>query len=222
MSASLDPKKRLLVVEDHPLFRAMLVQLITQELEMVVCGETDNIRDAMGLIEELRPDAAIVDLTLAGSGGLELLKDVKARHIRLSVLVLSMHPESLYAERVLRAGARGYITKQESPAEVANAIRTVLDGGIHLSKQITATLLERLRHADAAFRPSGVDLLSDREIEVYQLIGYGLNSREIALRLDLVTTTVDSYRARIKEKLGIRNAAMLYQRAAQWVVDQGV
>lgn len=215
-------KKRILIVEDHPLFRAMLVQLIDKELGMMVCGEASNIRDAMAIIEQTRPDAAIVDLTLEGSSGLELIKDVKARKIRLPVLVLSMHEEGLYAERVLRAGAKGYISKNESPAEVIEAIRRVIAGRIYVSERVTGAILGRLGQADKAMEPSGVDILSDREIEVFQLVGRGLNSREIAARINLGPSTVDSYRARIKDKLGIKNAAELYQRAAQWVTERNV
>lgn len=215
-------KKKILIVEDHPLFRAMLVELIDQELGMTVCGEADNIQDALTIIEQTLPDAAIVDITLSGSSGLELIKDLKARNIRLPVLVLSMHEESLYAERALRAGAKGYISKEESPSEVVAAIRTVMAGRIYVSERVTGTILERLGYADQAVQPSGVDLLSDREIEVFQLVGRGLNSREIAGRLNLGPTTVDSYRARIKEKLGIKNAAELYQRAAQWVAERSL
>ena len=216
------PKKKILIVEDHPLFRAMLVQLISQELGMMVCGEADNIKDALTLIGRTHPDAAILDLTLRGSSGLELIKELKAQDIGLPVLVLSMHAEKLYAERVLRAGAKGYVSKQESPAEVVEAIRKVLDGHIYTSERVTETILKRLGRADKAVQPSGVDLLSDREIEVFQLVGRGLNSREIAGQLNLGATTVDSYRARIKEKLGIRNAAELYQRAAQWLAESGL
>ena len=213
-------KKKILIVEDHPLFRAMLVQLIWQELGMTVCGEADHIAEAMTLIEQTRPDGAIVDLALPGSSGLELLKNLKARNLRLPVLVLSMHAETLYAERVLRAGAKGYIAKEESPEAVAEAIRTVMAGKVYVSKRVAGTILERLGQADEAVRPSGVDLLSDREIEVFQLVGRGLNSREIAEPLNLGPSTVDSYRARIKEKLGIKNAAELYQRAAQCVAGE--
>ena len=212
-------KKKVLIVEDHPLFRAMLVQLIGQELGMMVCGEADNIKDALTVIERTHPDAAIVDLTLRGSCGLELVKELKARDIGLPVLVLSMHAESLYAERALRAGAKGYVSKQESPAEVAEAIRKVVDGRIYVSERVNEAILGRLGRSDKAVPASGIDLLSDREIEVFQLVGRGLNSREIAGRLNLGPTTVDSYRARIKEKLGIRNAAELYQRAAQWIAE---
>jgi DNA-binding NarL/FixJ family response regulator len=209
-------KRKIIIIEDHPVFRAMLAQLIEKELGMTVSGQADNIKEAMTLIEQTLPDAAIVDITLQGSSGLELIKDLKARHNQLPVLVLSMHAERLYAERVLRAGARGYISKEEPPSEVVEAIREVMDGRMYVSKRVNREILERLGHADKAVRPSGVDLLSDREIEVFQLVGRGLNSREIAERLNLGSTTVDSYRARIKEKLGIKNAAELYQRAAQW------
>jgi len=214
--------KKILIVEDHPIFRAMLVQLIKQEPGMKVCGELDNIHEALTVIEQTSPDAAIMDLTLPGPGGLELIKDLKARRLRLPVLVLSMHPERLYAERALRAGARGYISKEASPAEVIAALCKVLSGGIYVSEGISAAILDRLGHADEAMSPSGVDLLSDREIEVFQLIGRGLNSREMAGQLELEPSTVDSYRARIKEKLGIKNAAELYQRAAQWAAERGL
>ena len=139
-------KKKILIVEDHPLFRAMLVQLINQELDLTVCGEADNIKDALRLIEQTLPDAAILDLTLKGPSGLELLKDLKARNVRLPVLVLSMHPESPYAERVLRAGAQGYLSKQAPPAEAVAALRAVMDGRIYLSQCVNQTILDEHRH----------------------------------------------------------------------------
>lgn len=219
---SLPTKKKVLVVEDHPLFRAMLVQLINEEFGMIVCGEADNISDAMEIIDRSLPDVVIVDLTLQGSSGLELIKNLKIRHISLPVLVLSMHSEKLYAERVLRAGAKGYLSKLEPPSEVLLAIRKVAAGGIYVSEVVNAAILSSLGHADDAVRPSGMGLLSDREIEVFQLFGLGLNSREISERTNLGTSTVDSYRARIREKLGIKNAAELYQRAAQWVSEEGL
>ncbi len=192
-------KRKILVVEDHPLFRAMLVQLI----------------------ERTHPDAAIIDLTLAGSSGLELIKDLTTRNFGLPVLVLTMHPERIYAERALHAGAKGFISKEASPAEVLTAIRTLLAGRIYVSRRVNETILQRQGHGGKPVPATGVDLLSDREIEVFQLIGGGLTSREIAGRLRLGPTTVDSYRAQIKEKLGIKNAAELYQRAAQWVAEGG-
>lgn len=221
MTQSRLPKiKRILIVEDHPLFRSILVQLIDQGIGMMVCGEADNIRDALVIIEQQLPDAAIVDLTLAGSSGLELIKDLKARRIQLPVLVLSMHSERLYAERALHAGAKGFISKEEPADEVLAAIRTVIAGGIYVSKYINQKILERQRHEGKPVAASGVDLLSDREIEVYQLIGEGLTSREISTRLGLEPTTVDSYRARIKDKLEIENVAGLYQHATRWVVER--
>jgi DNA-binding NarL/FixJ family response regulator len=215
-------KKKVLIVEDHPLFRGMLVQLVDKALGMMVCGETDNIKDAMTIIGKTNPDVAIVDITLQGSSGLELIKDLKARHIRLPVLVLSMHEERLYAERVLRAGGRGYISKQAPPAEVIAAIRKVMEGGIYLSERFTGAVLERLGQGEKLTRPTEMDLLTDREIEVFQLVGSGMNSREISEQLHLGLTTVDSYRQRIREKLGLKNAAALYQRAAQWVLERGL
>jgi DNA-binding NarL/FixJ family response regulator len=215
-------KKTILIVEDHPLFRAMLVQLINTEIEMAVCCEADNSLDAMALIDKNRPDAAIVDLNLMGTNGLELIKSLKARHIQLPVLVVSMHEERLYAERALRAGARGYISKQEPPTEVVKAIRKVLDGQIYVSERISGVILERLAYTHKAQQPTGMDALSDREIEVFQLVGRGLNAREIAEQLKLGASTVDSYRARIKDKLGIKNAAELCQRAAQWVTENSL
>ena len=143
-------KKKILLVEDHPLFRSMLVQLINQEPGLTVCGEADNVPEALTLIEQTHPDAAIVDLTLVGSNGLDLLKELTARKLPLPVLVLSMHAEEIYAERVLRAGAQGFISKEEPPAEVVAALRTVLAGGLHLGARIKATILERLRHPEEA------------------------------------------------------------------------
>lgn len=209
-------RKRILIAEDHPMFRSMVRQLIEQ-LDMEVCAETDNIQDALALVRQQLPDGLVLDLTLSGSSGLELLKSLRAHDIELPVLVLSMHAESLYAERVLRAGAKGYVSKEASPETVSEAIRTVMAGDMYVSQQVAATIFQRLGKADKAVEESGVDLLSDRELEVFQLIGQGLNSRAMAEKLNLGASTVDSYRARIKDKLGIKNAAELYQRAAQWL-----
>ncbi|MEP6672505.1 MAG: response regulator transcription factor [Chthoniobacter sp.] len=220
--SSTEEKKKILIVEDHPLFRAMLVQLIENDLEMTVCGETDNIKDALALVEKTMPDAALVDITLQGSSGLELIKDLRARDLHFPVLVVSMHEEQLYAERVLRAGARGYISKQEPPLEVVKAIRSVIAGRIYVSERVTGSILEKMDASGKTGGPAGIEVLSDREIEVFQLVGRGLNSREIAQRINLGMTTVDTYRQRIREKLGIRNAAELYQRAVKWVTETGV
>jgi DNA-binding NarL/FixJ family response regulator len=147
--------KKILIVEDHPLFRAMLVQLINQELGLTVCGEADSVQDALRLIEQTRPDAAIVDLILAGSNGLDLIKDLTARHLPLPVLVLSMHAEALYAEQVLRAGAKGFISKEEPPAEVVAALRTVLAGARYFSERVNRTIREQPEPADEAVPLAG-------------------------------------------------------------------
>ena len=208
-------KTRVLLVEDHPLFRAHLALLINKDCDMVVCAECDNIRDAAALTREIAPDIAIVDITLKGASGLEFIKDLAAQGLELPVLVLSMHDETLYAERVIKAGAKGYITKHEAPAEVMLAIRTVMRGDVYLSPRITAKVLKKLSRP--AVEKDGMSLLTDRELEVFHLLGSGRTGREIAGTLGVGGTTVDTYRARIKEKLGITTGAELHHRAAAWV-----
>ncbi|OAI57256.1 LuxR family transcriptional regulator [Verrucomicrobiaceae bacterium SCGC AG-212-N21] len=212
---------KVVLVEDHPMFRERLAQLINKDLQMMVCGEADNILDAMRIIEEMKPDIAIVDITLSGSSGLELIKDLKARNNEVPVLVLSMHDELLYAERALRAGAKGYITKNQASSQVKLAVQTVLGGDVYLSPQMTTRVLRRLSKGTPDMTVSGVASLTDRELEVFRLLGCGHNSREIAQELGLGDATVNSYRFRIREKLGIRNTAELYNQAAQWVKEHG-
>ncbi len=212
---------KVLLVEDHPMFREHLGQLIDRDLGMSICGEADNIRDAMRLILETKPDIAIVDITLHGSSGLELLKDIKAQGLDINVLVLSMHDEELYAERALRAGAKGYITKNEASTEVIEAIRCVMNGDVYASRQMTAKLLERMTQKRGNSELAGMETLADRELEVFQMLGRGKSTREIAQTLNLGESTVETYRARIKEKLQLRSAAELYLRAGQWVRDHG-
>lgn len=213
-------KAKVVLVEDHPMFRERLAHLINKDLLMSVVGEADNIRDAMAVIESTQPDIAIVDISLNGPGGLELIKNLKAQGIKVPVLVLSMHDEALYAERVLRAGASGYITKNEAASEVRAAVQKVLSGDIYLSPTTTSRLLQRLSGTQVQPRASGIDSLTDRELEVFRLLGNGLNSREIADQLGLGETTVNSYRFRIRIKLNIKNAAELYRHAANWVREQ--
>jgi len=212
---------KVLLVEDHPMFREHLGQLIDRDLGMSVCGEADNIRDAMDLIHATRPDIAIVDITLRGSSGLELLKDIKAQGLEINVLVLSMHDEELYAERALRAGAKGYITKNEASTEVIKAIRCVMQGEVYASRQMTARLLERITQRRTPSVLTGMETLADRELEVFQMLGRGRSTREIAQSLSLGESTVETYRSRIKEKLQLRSAAELYLRAGQWVREHG-
>jgi DNA-binding NarL/FixJ family response regulator len=212
-------KRRVVIVEDHPMFREQLRLLIDKEEDLAVCGEADNAISALALIQQVRPDLAIVDITLKGSGGLDLLKDLRCHEIELPVLVLSMHDESLYAERALRAGARGYITKQEASSKVMIAIRQVLNGEIYLDPSV----MRRIVHKVVSKSNSGaapIDRLTDRELEVFELIGEGRTTREIGNRLRVGLTTVDTYRARIKDKLQLENAAQLHAEASRWLVER--
>ena len=208
-------KFRVVLVEDHPMFREQLAQLINKEPGMTVCGEADNIHDARQLIESKAPDIAIVDLTLKGPSGLELIKDLKAKEIDVPILVLSMHDEALYAERVLKAGARGYITKNEVSKEVMTAICAVLRGEIYLPSRIASRILESV--ASGRKGENGVTQLTDRELEVFELIGRGRSTREVSDQLHLGVSTVDTYRARIKAKLHLENSSQLCHEAIRWV-----
>jgi len=214
-SAQIREKVRVVLVEDHPMFREQLAHLINKEPDMSVSGEADNIRDAVQLLESNPADIVIVDLSLKGPSGLELIKDLRARDIDVPVLVLSMHDELLYAERVLRAGARGYITKHETSNEVMAAIRKVLTGEVYLGSRMASRVLENL-----SLRPkaqNGITQLTDRELEVFELIGRGRTTREISGCLHLGVSTVDTYRARIKTKLNLDNASQLSHEAIHWV-----
>ena len=208
------------IVEDHRMFREQIGRLIDKTGDMKVCGGADNIRDGFALIKQLRPAIAIVDITLKGSGGLELLKDLRAHGIGVPVLVLSMHDESLYAERALRAGAKGYITKHQASADVLVAIRQVVNGEVYLNPRFMSRMVSKMvSGADAS--EQSIERLADRELEVFDLIGRGLTSREISARLGLGITTVDTYRSRIKEKLHLANSARLRLEAARWVLERG-
>jgi len=209
-------KRKVVLVEDHPMFRERLAEMINKELGMAVCGEADNIRDAMQLIVSKKPDIALVDITLRGSSGLELIKDLKAQGIDIPVLVLSMHEEDLYAERVLHAGARGYISKHEGAEEVIRAIQKVLGGEVYVSGRINARILQRIGKLGGKAEKPPMELLSDRELEVFQLAGRGMNSREIAKELNLSEGTIDSYRFRIRQKLKFNSSADFYRQAVQW------
>jgi DNA-binding NarL/FixJ family response regulator len=217
-SETLKPVINVLLVEDHPMFRERLATVISKRGDMAVCGEADNVNDALRCAESLHPDIAIVDITLRGSNGLDFLKDLKARGIELPVLVLSMHDEAIYAERVLRAGARGYITKYEASTEVMAAIEQVLNGEVYLSRQMTSRMLGRFaigKKGDA----DDVSALTDRELDVFQRLGHGETARDIASALHVGITTIDTYRARIKEKLGLKNGNELARRAMEWVQE---
>lgn len=220
-SAKTQPPKKatVIIVEDHPMFREQLAHLVNKADDLVVCGEADNIRDGFSLIKRMKPSVAIVDISLKGSNGLELLKDLRAHGMHVPVLVLSMHDESLYAERALRAGARGYITKHEASAKVMTAIRQVLKGEVYLNAQFMSQMMTKLMlKRSVSIDP--IDRLADRELEVFELIGRGLTTREIGDQLHLGMTTVDTYKARIKEKLKLDNVARLRLEASRWVQQQ--
>ncbi len=212
--------RRVLIVEDHPIMRSGLVQLISQDTELFVCGEFEDAGHAFGAIERLKPDIAVIDLSLKGSSGLELIKSIKAAYPKLLMLVLSMYDEALYAERVLRAGAAGYVMKQEATEKVLVAMRKVLSGGIYLSERMSSKFMHQLvgggRTADGG---SLIERLSDRELEVFGLIGEGRGTRQIAEQLHLSVKTVESHRAHIKEKLNLSSASELVHRAIQMKQD---
>lgn len=208
-------KAAVVLVEDHPMFRERLAELINKERDLEVCGEADNIRDGFDLITERDAQVAIIDISLQGASGLELLKNLKAAGVTIPVLILSMHDESLYAERALRAGARGYITKNEASAKVMTALRQVLAGEIYLGTKAATKILGNLAHAGQG--GAGVERLTDRELEVFEQIGRGRATREISIQLGVGAATVETHRSRIKEKLQLENGAQLQREALRWV-----
>jgi len=210
-------KRRLFLVEDHPVTREGFAQLINYQPDLEVCGQTGTAAKAISAMETLAPDLAIVDISLAESNGLELIKQLKSRFSSLPVLVLSTHDEGLYAQRAVRAGARGYVMKQAPTREVMNAIRTVLRGELYLSDPMRTRLVRQ--HLDGPKRSGATEIegLSDRELEIFELIGQGHTTRRIAAKLHLSVSTVETHRAHIKEKLAIPNATELVRRAVEWV-----
>ncbi len=213
-------KTRILVVEDHPVFIFGLRELINQENDLMICGEAADVNSAWEKIQSLKPDMVIVDISLKGRDGIELIRDINRHYKTLPTLVLSMHEESLYGERALSAGARGYIMKQEASDSIVKAIRCVLKGEIYASRQLTRTLLTRfVSQPDPTISP--MDKLTDRELEVFRAIGKGFDTRQIAGKLNLSIKTIGTYRERIKEKLGLKNAAELIRTAVRWLDQQG-
>jgi DNA-binding NarL/FixJ family response regulator len=210
------PPTRILIVDDHPLVRESLTTLIQQQPELLVCGEAGTQDEAMAAIEASSPDLAIVDISLSRGSGLDLVKDIRARHPDLAILVLSMHEESIYAERVVRAGARGYVMKKESTKKVIEAIRHVMNGELYLSPDNMTSLAKKFVAGRPPTSTLPVDDLSDRELEVFRLLGQGYETREIAHSLDVSIKTIQTYCARIKEKLRIRNGTELLREAIQW------
>ncbi|MHC4213275.1 MAG: response regulator transcription factor [Planctomycetota bacterium] len=213
-------KAKVFLVDDHPIVRQGLAELINHEDDLEVCGQAEDAREALKEIKKQQPDMVIVDLSLKETSGVELIKDLKSQYIGLPVLALSMHDESIYAERALRAGARGYIMKQEATDEVISAIRKVLSGQIYASERMTAKMVRRLVGGTPEVGTSAIERLSDRELEVFLLIGQGYGTRQIAEKLFLSVKTIETYRAHIKDKLNLSGSAELLQYSIQWVNSQ--
>lgn len=214
-------KARILIVDDHPLVREGLADLVNKEKDLVVCGQAEDAYQAMEAIRELKPDMAIVDISLKETSGLELIKDIKIQHPSMPILTLSMHEESVYAERALRAGAKGYIMKREATKKVVTAIRKVLRGQLYLSEKMTTRLVRKFVDGKPEAGTSPIDRLTDRELEVFCLLGRGNGTRQISEQLHLSVKTIETYRSRIKEKLNLTSASELLQHAFQWVNIEG-
>lgn len=210
---------RILIVDDHPLVRQGLVGLLSAEHDFEICGEASGADEARRLAARHSPDVAIVDLSLKDGSGIELIKELHARSDQTKLLVLTMHDESLFAERALRAGAVGFVSKHEASRTIIKAIRTVLGGKLYLSERMTERMLKRVVGAGDAVVRSPIERLTDREIEVFEMIGQGLTSRQIAQRLDLSPKTIETHREHLKEKLDLKNANELTKHAVQWVLE---
>jgi DNA-binding NarL/FixJ family response regulator len=220
MKKAVQTKKRVLIVDDHPMMREGLAQLLEHEPDLTVCGQADNSAQALTSVAAGRPDLALVDISLPDKSGLELIKDLQAMQPGLPILVVSMHDETIYAERVLRAGGRGYIMKQEGGKKLMQAIRQVLSGQIYVSEKMSAKILEIFSGHRPEASHSLVERLSDREFEVFQLIGQGKATREIAGRLHLSIKTVEVHRANMKKKLELATGADLVRYAIRWTDAQ--
>ncbi|HQG31835.1 MAG TPA: response regulator transcription factor [Deltaproteobacteria bacterium] len=212
-------KVKILIVEDHEVFRLGIRELINHEPDLHVCGEADDVSTARSLMEEMNPDMAIVDITLKESNGLDLIREIGASRRGMKVLVLSMHDELLYAERSLQAGAQGYIMKQETSKSIVKAIRHILMGNIYVSQNIMTGLLNRVRTGQDSLEKSPIETLSDREFTVLRMIGEGCSTGEIADRMRLSVRTISTYREMIKEKLHLKNAAELVRFAVRWAEE---
>jgi DNA-binding NarL/FixJ family response regulator len=212
-------KTRIFIVDDHPLLRRGLAELINREPDMVFCGEAEDSPSALKAISQIKPDLVIVDISLKGYNGIELIKNIKAFDPKIQILVLSMHDESIYAMRVLKAGAKAYVMKQEVVDKVMEAVRRIRAGKVFVSERVASRMLDQVVVGGDPAPDSPVDLLSDRELEIVNMIGSGLPTREIAAKLHISIKTVESHRARIKEKLNLQNAIQLVQFCVRWVED---
>jgi len=213
--------KRVLIVDDHPLVRSGFAQLISDEDDLAVCGETDNEAEAIQLVASMAPDLVIIDLSLSAGSGMTLIERIRSHHGDIPMLVVSMHDESLYAERVLSAGALGYLNKQAAAGNIIRAIRRVLDGKVYLSEELTGRMLDGLAGVSHAAGQSPLQRLSNRELEVFELIGGGMTTGKIADHLKLSTKTIETHRENIKKKLALESGQELTRRAMHWLMDKG-
>jgi DNA-binding NarL/FixJ family response regulator len=218
--AAAAPRKRLLLVDDHPFMRVGLATLIDRQPDLAVCGEAGNPAEAFHALEKTKPDLILTDLTMPGRSGLEFIKDLRAAEPELAILVVSMHDEAVHAERALRAGARGYIMKEAGGENLLNAIRQVLRGEVYVSPKMSARILEGLSGTRPRGSSSPIEKLTDREFEIFQLIGQGKSTRDIAAQLNLSPKTIDVHRANIKEKLELTDVTALIRHAVRWVETQ--
>ena len=210
---------RILIVDDHPLVRLSLREFIRREKDLEVCGEAEDREQALAAAEATKPHLAIIDLTLKSSNGMELIKDMRDRHPDVQILVLSMHDETIHAERAIRAGARGYITKQEATTRVMVAIRQIMNGEIYWSERAAARVASKIAGPARGVAESPVDCLTDRELQVFEMIGSGKSTRQISASLHIDVSTVETYRARIKEKLNLKDSLALLQYAIRWQIS---
>jgi DNA-binding NarL/FixJ family response regulator len=213
-------RARILIVDDHPMMREGLAQLIAHQPDMTVCGESGDAGDALEKVRLLKPSLVLADITLPGRNGLELIKDIQALDAGICVLVISMHDESFYAERVLRAGGRGYVMKQEGGKKIMEAIRQVAAGRIAVSEKMSARILEVFSGRRSGDSKSAVENLTDREFEVFQLIGQGMGTKDLAAQLHVSPKTIEVHRANIKAKLEVASMAELIRYAVRWVESQ--
>ena len=220
MSENQPEKSRILVVDDHPLFREGLRQIIERDPELTVCGEAANTAEALESVAQLRPDLVLVDISLGGTSGIDLIKAIKSEYDELPVLVISMHDESLYAERALRAGAMGYIMKHEPTKMVKTAIHKVLSGEMYLSDRMSSSVISKFMRGQGDQPASPIEMLSDRELEVFRMLGQGKGTRQIAHDLEVTVATVNSFRNRIKEKLNLKTATEVMLHAIQWCREE--
>jgi DNA-binding NarL/FixJ family response regulator len=213
-------QSRVLVVDDHPMTRYGIVRLIEQQPDLVVCGEAENASRALAAVRDLKPQVVLADLTMPGGEGLEFIKDVRSLHPGIAVLVVSMHDEALYAERALRAGARGYIMKNEGGEKLVDAIRQVLQGKTYVSENMSGKVLEIFSGRRRREDDTTIGKLTDREFEVFRLLGQGMTTREIGQQLRLSTKTVETHRLHVREKLGLKSGPALIKYAVRWAGTQ--